>query len=1184
MIEQVNTLGRAWWDWMWPMFWQVGALILVIGAIDVLLRKRLWPQIRYGLWFLVIVKLILPPTLALPTGIVSHVRPLVAAAWQGLGFERQMPASLAFGERLDPGRAGEEMNSPSVAAVESAASTGEPTHPVIPTMTDAVRTLPMHLRFSWQSVLMTFWLAGTFAVGLWSILRFRRVCRIAREQTAELPASLAQGLADAAEKLHLRRLPRVVASDAVGSPAVIGPVRPALLIPQHGIDHLSPSEAEHVFLHELAHIKRGDLKVQAICILIQIFYWFNPFVWFVQRRLQHLREICCDATVARVLKGDVAEYRRTILETAYQVLAKPRDYGVGLLGLVETRSHLLSRLSWLERMPWRHYRLRVAVTAVALALTGTCVLPMAQARDATADVSAEAGDAQPSGTHDQEASLMIRISDFGRWIHQVREIVSGEIAEIVLVSRDDQNVPVIVVQFEGAIDKPLLFHLEARDDSTWCADYFYIGSADIVTLRPIPSHAECPVERHFVVPRLRTADGSGDTLADSDPVEAVRKQVDHLRAILKHRHTGAYSLSPPGEVMCGFVELGTGEEASYLAFHLARQGLEHRVDCMEITDSISGCAWTPPASQRPESSSRPTEPQAPEPIEYTIPEANLQIPEEWQPCAERLQAIYAAVKEYEGDHGGMPTWLSDLVPGYLTADDLVWPEDGPQTAYRTPDPQLPCSFGYQYSSAAPGPGGKTCRQWKDEQRAICGDAVPLVRYYGANQRCLNLSFDGRIYVSNLVWERDLDRGRTRLYESALARPAAPALPQERLSQRWEEIAANEDLVPVFRGEYLHRSRGHDYLRAVVEKHIDRDGAAYYLSRMGDIDNLLITDGKSRPVKYAYRRDSRDTFGRYLFGRDQFLWERKMPQREDVERFNWKVREGALPDLNSRPDPYLIQHVLLQSYDQQTGGRQTLTVYDIDSEGTGVNEYEIALTLVDEDGVTLPNGRFKAKHFVQVQQTASNTWYKKGPGSQTEYWMDDDFNILRIYRHREPYEVILENYAGVLLSGPVSPAPPLGPFEVPEANRQIPEVLMPCAGNLLVIYAALKAYEADQGRMPDWLCELVPDYLEDEVLHCPADPTHTTSYWRDPELPCSYCYELNPSELRGAPPLDKTMRDYKLAQRRLFGDVVPIVRCFHHGTALNLAWNGVVYTSPVAYERLFIPDYHHGMLPPGEPPE
>ncbi len=343
--------------------------------------------------------------------------------------------------------------------------------------------------------------------------------------------------------------------------------------------------------------------------------------------------------------------------------------------------------------------------------------------------------------------------------------------------------------------------------------------------------------------------------------------------------------------------------------------------------------------------------------------------------------------------------------------------------------------------------------------------------------------------------------------------------------------------------------------------------------------MLITDSKGRLVEYAYRRESHGAFVRYVFGRGQLLWERKMPQREDVERFNWKVH--GLPDLNSRPDPYLIQHVLLQSYDQDAGGEQRFTVYDIDNQGTGVSEYEIALTLVDEDGVTLPNGRFKARHFVQVQQTASDTWYKKGPGSRTEYWVDDEFNILRIYRHREPYEVILENYGAIPLPGPVSPAPPVGPFEIPEANRQIPEALGPCAANLLAIYAALKEYEADRGRMPDWLCELVPDYLEDGVLYCPADPAHTTRYWRDPNLPCSYCYELNPSELRSRPPLDKTMRHYKLAQRRLFGDVVPIVRCFHHGTVLNLAWHGVLYTSPVYYERLFIEDYHHGMLPPGE---
>ena len=47
MITQINSAAEGWWSWMWPMFWQVSVLIVFIAAIDFLLRRRIWPQVRY---------------------------------------------------------------------------------------------------------------------------------------------------------------------------------------------------------------------------------------------------------------------------------------------------------------------------------------------------------------------------------------------------------------------------------------------------------------------------------------------------------------------------------------------------------------------------------------------------------------------------------------------------------------------------------------------------------------------------------------------------------------------------------------------------------------------------------------------------------------------------------------------------------------------------------------------------------------------------------------------------------------------------------------------------------------------------------------------------------------------------------------------------------------------------------
>ena len=111
----------------------------------------------------------------------------------------------------------------------------------------------------------------------------------------------------------------------------------------------------------------------------------------------------------------------------------------------------------------------------------------------------------------------------------------------------------------------------------------------------------------------------------------------------------------------------------------------------------------------------------------------------------------------------------------------------------------------------------------------------------------------------------------------------------------------------------------------------------------------------------------------------------------------------------------------------------------------------------------------------------------------------------------------------------------------------------CRENLRLIKLALDNYRAaNAGADPQWLSELVPEYLEEKVLLCPADATAgvpgvLTEGGADPTLPCSYLYELRPSE--------KTDPVNLLLQE---GDMLPIVRCEHH--LLNLSAGGKIYRS------------------------
>ena len=76
MIEQINHIAGLWWSGTIAMFWQVGILIILIGCVDLIIRRWAWPQLRYALWLMILVKLVLPPTISLSTSITSGLEPL----------------------------------------------------------------------------------------------------------------------------------------------------------------------------------------------------------------------------------------------------------------------------------------------------------------------------------------------------------------------------------------------------------------------------------------------------------------------------------------------------------------------------------------------------------------------------------------------------------------------------------------------------------------------------------------------------------------------------------------------------------------------------------------------------------------------------------------------------------------------------------------------------------------------------------------------------------------------------------------------------------------------------------------------------------------------------------------------------------------------------------------------------
>ena len=155
------------------------------------------------------------------------------------------------------------------------------------------------------------------------------------------------------------------------------------------------------------------------------------------------------------------------------------------------------------------------------------------------------------------------------------------------------------------------------------------------------------------------------------------------------------------------------------------------------------------------------------------------------------------------------------------------------------------------------------------------------------------------------------------------------------------------------------------------------------------------------------------------------------------------------------------------------------------------------------------------------------------------------------------------------------------FTIPEKNLEIPEQMQSCAANLGKIYAAIKKYEKDKGTLPLWFSDLVPDYMSKEMLLCPQKPEVTGRKRHDPRFPCSYGYEFRmdrrPARAGMGLAGGVILRDWKIEQVELFGDVVALVRCYNHGRTINLSISGKIYLSSITWETVFIPQYHQKHL-------
>jgi beta-lactamase regulating signal transducer with metallopeptidase domain len=158
----LNNTGSEFCNHALSMFAQSGVLIILLLIIDFMLRKKVRAVFRYCVWMLVFIKLILPPTLSLPTGV---------GYWCGSSLSPKKIISKSIVDSMSTA----EAIVPDISedfSINSKLAQGRPfqtTSATIAPVTPAVSNLPP---ITWHAIVFLIWIVGVL---VFSVLLIQRM-------------------------------------------------------------------------------------------------------------------------------------------------------------------------------------------------------------------------------------------------------------------------------------------------------------------------------------------------------------------------------------------------------------------------------------------------------------------------------------------------------------------------------------------------------------------------------------------------------------------------------------------------------------------------------------------------------------------------------------------------------------------------------------------------------------------------------------------------------------------------------------------------------------------------------------------------------------------------------------------------------------------------------------------------
>jgi len=382
-----------------------------------------WPAVRHLVWAAVLLQLLLPPVITI-----------------GVSLPQQPPA----------------VGDAAVTVIDAPASAAGSANAEASLSARATASAPRSLVTALAAMEIT---GAALFLGL-ALTRMRRISQLLRatEPASEALQQRARRLAD---RLGVRRLPRLRVTDEPIVPMLVALPVPTILLSRPLVEALGGDEADAILCHELAHVRRGDAWLRPVELLATALYWWLPTLWIARRRLRRAEEFACDSLVLSLELTAKRAYAESLLKSIE--LTTPITSSALVTGSADSR-YIKERITMILETSNKPAPRGALWLAAAFALAAMLVGPTwAPAQQPLAQESDEASAASPNQREESQLEERELVETRMRPLRQSLALERELIARRLQAYEIENQIQKLELQNEMARIHELLEHVSTEN-------------------------------------------------------------------------------------------------------------------------------------------------------------------------------------------------------------------------------------------------------------------------------------------------------------------------------------------------------------------------------------------------------------------------------------------------------------------------------------------------------------------------------------------------------------------------------------------------------------------------------------------------------------------------------------------------------------------------------------------------